>query len=51
MGSNPADNDGFLRATKIHRITSIRGEVKPLVLFCNISQHVKEPYEYERDTS
>jgi hypothetical protein len=28
-GSNPAENDGFLRAVKIHSTTSFGGEVKP----------------------
>jgi hypothetical protein len=30
-GSNPAENDGFLRVIKIRSTTSFGGEVKPLV--------------------
>jgi hypothetical protein len=29
MGSNPAEDDGFLRVIKIYSITSFGGEVKP----------------------
>jgi hypothetical protein len=32
VGSNLAKVNGFLRAIKIHSVTSFRGEVKPLVL-------------------
>jgi hypothetical protein len=45
-GSNPADDNGFLRAIKIRSTASFGGEVKP-----SVPQHVKEHYEYERDTS
>jgi hypothetical protein len=30
-GSNPAENDGFLRAIKVRSMTSFGGEVKPAV--------------------
>jgi hypothetical protein len=46
-GSNPADDDGFLRVIKIHSATSFGGEVKPSVP-CHHLQHVKEPYEHEK---
>jgi hypothetical protein len=49
-GSNPAEDDGFLRAIKFCSTTSLKGEVKLSVPCCKISQHVKEPYEYETDT-
>jgi hypothetical protein len=32
-------------------MTSFRGEVKPSVTCGEILLHIKEPYEYERDTS
>jgi hypothetical protein len=48
--SNPADGDGFLRAFKICSAPSFDGDVKPSVP-CDILRHVKEPNEYERDTS
>jgi hypothetical protein len=50
-GSDPAEEDGFLRVINICSTTSFRGEVKLSVPCCYISQHVKEPHEYERDTS
>jgi hypothetical protein len=50
-GSNPAAGDGFLRAIKILSTLSFGGEVKTSVLFHKILRHVKETYEYERDTS
>jgi hypothetical protein len=49
-GSNPADDDGFLRVIKICITTSLRGEVKPSVTSDKILQLVKKPYEYETDT-
>jgi hypothetical protein len=42
MGSNPAKDDGILRATKINSITSFRGDVKPLAPCLKILRHVKE---------
>jgi hypothetical protein len=42
-GSNPAEVDGVLRAIKIHRTTSFRGEVK-LSVPCRKILHVKNPY-------
>jgi hypothetical protein len=51
-GSNPAeDDDLFLREIKIRSTTSFGGEVKPSVSCRKILQHVKDPYEYEGDTS
>jgi hypothetical protein len=50
-GSNPGKDDGSLRVIKIRTTTSFRGEVKPLIQCCKLLWHVKEPYEYERDTS
>jgi hypothetical protein len=50
-GSNPAEDDGFLRVIKICRMPSFGGEIKLSSPCCKILQHVKEPYEYERDTS
>jgi hypothetical protein len=50
-GSNPAEDDGFLRAIKIHSTTSFGGEVKPQAPCRKILRHNKETYEYERDTS
>jgi len=41
--SNPAKDDGFLRAIKIHSMTYFQGEVKPAVLCCKTLQHVKDP--------
>jgi hypothetical protein len=41
---------GFLMAIKIRSTTSFQGEVKPSVPCREIFRHVKEPYEYERDT-
>jgi hypothetical protein len=48
--SNPAEDDGFLKATKIRSRTSFGGDVKPSVPCPKILRHVKELYEYERDT-
>jgi hypothetical protein len=42
-GSNPAEDDGFLRSIKIHSTPSFGGEVKPSVPCRKILQHVKEP--------
>jgi hypothetical protein len=49
--SNPAEDDGFLRAIKISSISSFGGEVKLFAPFRMILRHVKELYEYERDIS
>jgi hypothetical protein len=38
----------FVRAIKIHRITSFGGKVKPSVLCRKLLRHVKELYDYER---
>jgi hypothetical protein len=51
VGSNPAEDDGFLRAIKIRGTTSFGGDVKSLVPCRKISRHVKESYEYEKDNS
>jgi hypothetical protein len=47
---NPDEDDGFLRAIKFHSTTSFGGEVKSSVPHRKILWHVKELYEYERDT-
>jgi hypothetical protein len=39
-----AMDDGFLRAIKIHSITSFGREVKPLVPCRKILWHIKGPY-------
>jgi hypothetical protein len=49
--SNPAEDDECSRAIQIRSTTSFGGEVKPLVPCRKIMRHVKEPYEYGRDTS
>jgi hypothetical protein len=43
-GSNPVEDDGFLRAIKICTTTSVRGEVKPSVPCRKILRHVKDSY-------
>jgi hypothetical protein len=48
--SNPAVDDGFLRLIEYRSSTSFGGEVKQSVSCRSILRHVKEPYEYERDT-
>jgi hypothetical protein len=50
-GSNTAEDNGFLRAIKIHSTASFGGEVKPSVPCRKFLWYVREPYEYERDTS
>jgi hypothetical protein len=40
LGSNLAEDDGYLTAIKIHSTTSVRGEVKPSVPYSKILQHV-----------
>jgi hypothetical protein len=50
-GSNPAEDDRSLRAIKIRHTASFRGEVKLSLQSLKILQHVKDPYEYENDTS
>jgi hypothetical protein len=40
--SNPAEDDGFLRAINIRSMTSFGREVK---LSCKVLRHVKEPYK------
>jgi hypothetical protein len=48
-GSNPAEDDGFLRAIKVLSTNFFGWEVKSSVP-CKILRHVKEPYEYEINT-
>jgi hypothetical protein len=48
--SDPAEDDGFLRAIKIRSKTSFGKEGKASVSCLKILRHVKGPYEYERDT-
>jgi hypothetical protein len=50
-GSNPAEDDGLLKAIKIRSTPSSGGEVKPSVTCRKILLHIKESYEYERETS
>jgi hypothetical protein len=49
--SNPAEDDEYLRAIKIRSTTFFGGEVKPSVPCRKILRHVKDPYDYGRDTS
>jgi hypothetical protein len=42
VGSNPAEDDGFLRAIKIRSMTFFGGEVKSLAPCHKILQHAKE---------
>jgi hypothetical protein len=42
-GSNPAEDDGFLKAIKISSTASLGGEVKPSAPCRKILRHVKEP--------
>jgi hypothetical protein len=51
VGSNLAKDKGFLTAIRIGSMTSIGREVKPSVPCLKFLLHVKEPYEYERDSS
>jgi hypothetical protein len=48
MGSNPAEDDGFLRTISNRGALSF-GEVKPAAPCCNILRHVKETHEYDRN--
>jgi hypothetical protein len=50
-GSNPAVDDEILRAIKIRSTTSLGSAVKPSAPCRKILRRVKEPYEYEKDTS
>jgi hypothetical protein len=50
-GSNPAEDEGFLRAIKLRSTTYFGGKVKPSAPCRKILRHVKETCEYERDTS
>jgi hypothetical protein len=43
-GSNPIEDDGFLRVIKIHSMNFFRAEVKLAVPCHKILQHVKNPY-------
>jgi hypothetical protein len=45
-GSNPAEDDEFLRTIKIRRKNSFGGEVEPTLPCCKILRHVrlKDPY-------
>jgi hypothetical protein len=45
VGSNPAEDNGFLRAIKIYSIPSFGGEVKPEAPCRKILRHVKEPFK------
>jgi hypothetical protein len=49
-GSNPAEDDGFLKAMKIRGTTYFAQEVKPEGP-CKISGKLKNPSKYERDAS
>jgi hypothetical protein len=43
VGSNPADDDGFLRGIQIRSTTSFGGEVKLSVPCRKILRHVEDP--------
>jgi hypothetical protein len=45
-GSNPGDEDGFLRAIKILSKTSFGGDARPSPPCRRILRHVKDPYTY-----
>jgi hypothetical protein len=49
-GSNPAESDGFLKATKICSLTSFRGKVKPSASCHKFLRHVQDPLRYDRNT-
>jgi hypothetical protein len=49
--SDPVDDEGFLRETKIRNMTSFAGEVKPSAPCRKILRHVKEPSQYESEIS
>jgi hypothetical protein len=49
-GSNPAEDDGFLRAKKIGATNSFGEEAKSLAPCHKNLWHIKEPYEFQRDT-
>jgi hypothetical protein len=46
--SNPAEDDGFLRAIKIRSSTSSGAEVKPLASCRKVYGMLKIPEEYDR---
>jgi hypothetical protein len=46
--SNPAEDDGFLRAIKIRSMSSFRGEVKQAIICRKILRHVKIPTVWKR---
>jgi hypothetical protein len=46
VGSNPAENDGFLRAIEIHSATFF-GEEEDALRFCSV---LKNPRSMKRDT-
>jgi hypothetical protein len=50
-GSNPAEDNRFIRETKIRTAILFGGEVKPPSTCRKILRHVKETFDYERDTS
>jgi hypothetical protein len=50
-GSNPSDDNGYLPAVKILSTTFFGREVKPLVSYRKIYDMLKNPAEYDRDTS
>jgi hypothetical protein len=47
-GSNLAEDDGFLRAIRMHSMTSFRGEVKPWPRVARSYGMLKNPVKYER---
>jgi hypothetical protein len=49
-GSDPAQNDGILRAIKIHSKLSFGGEVKPSAPVRKIYGTLKNPVEYKINT-
>jgi hypothetical protein len=50
VDSNPAEDDGILKAIKMCTMTSFRGELKPAVICCKILWPVKDPCSLKRDS-
>jgi hypothetical protein len=50
-GSNPAENDGFLRAIKIRKTSSFGGEAKPSFHVVRFYGMLKKPTSMKKDTS
>jgi hypothetical protein len=48
--SNPAEDNGILKATKTSSTTSFGGEIKSAVPYRKTLRHVKDPYGMQRNT-